>query len=1423
MALKLECTLAVVWTAADALTTRSAWCRVKGFPWWPAQQLLLSRSNAQECQRQLISAVESVRPGGASSANGDLLDGAGAPENPSNSIVQVSKAVPTSLSAAQARSAPESATETVSKSGAVSLADMAIAPASSIEDIDADLANAAISRSAGETSLVSRAHKRRASDPSSLRQRELALLQTWDPLPRSSQKRAGHSDVTAPSARTDGTEAASRPDRRLSRSLVAAAVADPSTHATIQAGTSALLSKAAPRSPEPGSHQKGQRRALSVDSADSHCEVGMPGTSASPIDSSDNSLIAKRAKESARRERDKIKRQKDRDRQAKRAEDRRAAAVAPPGMGSLTANSGSATFRFLGDDSSVWAKVTDAPLLDAHTFHATILRATALPADLVEVRGDDLLARHTLANQPRLSILLQRLSAAASAAPLLRGHAASTLHLRRAALPQWRWVPPEWQRAHVPSAQYAAAMDAAASYVTTAADAHSTVGAVWRASAARDTLRTVPFLLPLDARQAAALACAMVGLPLQTLQVKILNAPVLTASVVSDLIRTSDVGACVGPLLAVEEGNGEAIASGPLLRPSAATLVSLLADCGSLTPATTAGPQSGPGVSWLLGTPSSTSASSSAVVDRSRAVGAATVAAFANSALGGDTAAFADASLAPGNVANHRSRRPSSRPASALDSDGVDDSIAGAATGVIKGPPRAPKPIGGGNSTGPLHPTAWVGRWVAWRDFSYGSAAAAVTLPSRSSSVAKAPDHPPQSTHLRRVVEYSNRLLSHAEMRLLHLGDPGGIDGCSGVPASWFEDAHVILGSALCPEEGGGLEQRRANSSETAYVLAVEQSLLHCRVKSETNPSQLCASLPSAYGRWVGGWVARFDSATGLHLIVYDTPTSTALSDSAISILDGTLFAAEAGVGMDRATNFVSDTEAPAWPGTILREWVRIDDLPVVLLPIESRLVRLPPPAPLATPRVLRGRAIDSAADKFIEQFISPASLSAGAQGASQSVSPAALCSICFHTGSILDPLLLCATLSCKHACHVSCFDPFRAAESSLVAQREYGSATAASSIRASEPSAQVLELLPRSTRDDIFGWAVQQRESRTRFSAPRRAGPAEFRTTWCCHLCRSCDSCGSAHPGGPFAQNASSLATRVLDAVIDGYISSAHPRPPHSRPTSCESVDSTGVTKRALLPLWARGGVCGPADACASDTSPCMKAIDMTIAAHSEPEPPAATKQAGIAAMSTTVYDDYPIESAPCAASSLTRPAVNPALASAIRRYGYGPPLHGRSLQPKGWASPDLSVSDRLQWGLHSFTPIPGTFQYNARRANALASAASMSPAGPVVTGIVTQASDAPGAHAVVLPSDPVEQLLCAYCVNRISDGCFCPVCHGVYTDGDGQMVQVCGCGWVGEGWCVCVCVCVWVQRHHPLKHGSCQLACHHNSPPLAATLQAW
>lgn len=1371
--------------AADALTTRSAWCRVKGFPWWPAQQLLLSRSNAQESQRQLISAVESVRPSGASIADEVLLDGAGAaPELPTSSLAQVSKAVPTSLSAVQARSAPECATEAeaASSSGAVSLGDMASAPASSIEDIDADPTNATIYRSVGVTSPANRAHKRRASDPSSLRQRELALLQTWDPLPRPSQKRTGHSDDAAPSARTDGTEAVI-PDRRISRSLVAAAIADPSTRGTIPAGASALLPRAAPRSPEPRSHQKGRGRALSVDSAESHGEGGMPETGASPLDSNDNSLVAKRAKESARRERDKIKRQKDRERHAKRAEDRRAATVAPPEMGSLTANSGSATFRFLGDDSSVWAKVTDAPLLDAHSFHATILRATALPADLVEVRGDDLLVRlHPRALAVALPSLSQRLSTAASAAPLLRGHVAVTSHLRRAALPQWRWVPPEWQRVHVPSAQYAAAMDAAASYVTTAADAHSTVGAAWRAVAARDTLRTIPFLLPLDARQAAALACALIGLPLQTLQEKIQNTPVLTATVVSDLIRTSDVpGAFGGSSLSVGEEIGEAIASGPLLRPPAATLVSLLADCGSLTPATTAGPQGGPGMSWLLGTSSSTSASSNAVIDPSRTIGAATAAASVVTALGGDTT---DANLAPANSATHRSRRPSSRPASALDSAGVDDGIASAAFGVIKGPSRA-KPIGGGNSSGPMHPTAWVGRWVAWRDFSYGSAAAAVTLPSRSSSVETAPDHPPPSTHLRRIVEYSNRVVSHAEMRLLHLGEPGGIDSYSGVPASWFEDSQVILGPAFCLKEGGGSEQRHANSSETAYVLAVEQSLLRCRVKSETNPSQLCASLPSAYGRWVGGWVARFDAATGLHLVVYDTPTSTALSDSAISMLDGTLFAAEAGLGIDRATNVFSDTEAPAWPGIITREWVRIDDLPVVLLPIESRLVRLPPPAPLATPRVLRGRAIDSAADKFIEQFISPADTSAGAQAASQSHSSVvALCSICFHTGSIRDPLLLCATLSCKHACHVGCFDPFRAAEWSLVVQREHGSATKAASTRASEPSAQILKLLPRCTRDDIFGWTEQQRESRTRFPAPRREGPAELRTSWHCQLCRSCDSCGSAHPGGPFAQNASSLAARVLDAVIDGYISSSQPRPRLSRPTFCESADSTSVAMRALLPLWARGGVCGPADACASDTSPCMKAIDMTIAAHSEPGPPAVPRlfssaQAEIAVMSTAAPDGHPIESAPCVASSLTRPAVNPALASAIRKYGYGNPLHGRSLQPKGWASPDLSVSDRLQWGLHSFTPIPGTFQYNARRATALASAASTTPAGFVVTGVVPPASVAPGAHGVVLPSDPVEQILCAYCVNRISDGCFCPVCHGVYTDGDGQMVQVRGLIW--------------------------------------------
>jgi hypothetical protein len=67
-----------------SLSTRMAWCRVKGFPWWPAQQLLYSKSSAQETRRQLtgLSGPWALTAGGAMAARvaPRLLDDAPASE-----------------------------------------------------------------------------------------------------------------------------------------------------------------------------------------------------------------------------------------------------------------------------------------------------------------------------------------------------------------------------------------------------------------------------------------------------------------------------------------------------------------------------------------------------------------------------------------------------------------------------------------------------------------------------------------------------------------------------------------------------------------------------------------------------------------------------------------------------------------------------------------------------------------------------------------------------------------------------------------------------------------------------------------------------------------------------------------------------------------------------------------------------------------------------------------------------------------------------------------------------------------------------------------------------------------------------------------------------------------------------------------------
>ena len=151
-------------------------------------------------------------------------------------------------------------------------------------------------------------------------------------------------------------------------------------------------------------------------------------------------------------------------------------------------------------------------------------------------------------------------------------------------------------------------------------------------------------------------------------------------------------------------------------------------------------------------------------------------------------------------------------------------------------------------------------------------------------------------------------------------------------------------------------------------------------------------------------------------------------------------------------------------------------------------------------------------------------------------------------------------------------------------------------------------------------------------------------------------------------------------------------------------------------------------------------------------------------------------------------------------------------------------------RWGLHSYTPVPGTTVYNARRHDAIYGAAahdteeegldsgSGAVGGAVGCGNGTSSSSGLPSHAFAnevngtaaaahssaslvsppssspasmvaaataapsaAPSDPVDMLMCAHCTARVGEGCFCPVCHAIYESDDSNMVSCDECeAWV-------------------------------------------
>jgi hypothetical protein len=781
-----------------------------------------------------------------------------------------------------------------------------------------------------------------------------------------------------------------------------------------------------------------------------------------------------------------------------------------------------------------------------------------------------------------------------------------------------------------------------------------------------------------------------------------------------------------------------------------------------------------------------------------------------------------------------------------------------------------------------------------------------------------------------RPAEYASRLLSHAEVRLQlaaaaavatppsasvesSSGGSGGngalgIDAAGGVPASWFS-APPTTAAATAAGAGAG----------EAYLSALRSTLGKCRVSgaAATGAAQaFAAAAPSARGRWIGGWVARYDAASGLHLVVFDSPASTQLAPAHAAAVDALLADAGAGVGVDAATgpeqaagSAPLPASVAAMPPIVTREWVRLTDMPAVMLPLPSRLTHLPAPPALPLPRLLQNRKVEAGS---VDRL--PATLAADAHdalmqlasvGQATAASPSAslplTCSVCCHTASATQPLLRCADGACTHAVHASCIDPWRAAESaraavaggassaaasstarggrrfsaaaaaaspsatrgaqaesdpsSVVVASESASAATSSSAATATTTAQQLRLFPRSVRDDVFGWHVQVQQQQQHLQGQGRAAKAAaavggvqarldlqrshptrdalhgqhvFTTAWRCAVCRQCDSCGSAHPGGPFAQQASAVSSKLLDAILLGRLSSRSGAGgsgvrvaggtgsaaviaqqltlvPDNAATSVvpHSSRNSVVLLRPALPLWSRGGVTGPADVCPSDTAPCVRAAETLAAAFStaaagpSPSSDAASGSVSTApAIAASLAVAVALDAAPPAIDAAagsgagadlgasaagSGPASSPhshtALTTAMRKYGFAPPASGSHfgrtvlVQPKGWSAPDIGACDRLTWGLHSFTPIPGTLQYNARRARALAAVSAAQQ---------QQQSGSGGAAAafsgadIVPPSEPVEQLLCTYCVERVSAGCFCPVCHCVYTDGDGYMAQV-------------------------------------------------
>jgi SET domain/Bromodomain/PHD-like zinc-binding domain/PHD-finger/F/Y-rich N-terminus/PWWP domain len=263
----------------------------------------------------------------------------------------------------------------------------------------------------------------------------------------------------------------------------------------------------------------------------------------------------------------------------------------------------------------------------------------------------------------------------------------------------------------------------------------------------------------------------------------------------------------------------------------------------------------------------------------------------------------------------------------------------------------------------PLTAPEYIGSWVAiWSHVYYkhdGSSSS-----SDHSSVNAEPNK------FRRCVEYSSRLEAHAE-EILH-----------GRIAKEHKNQKTDSFDKYLPET---LFESlpREKFDQKSYMEALQSSinLASIDMKTKASSSSLSSDLslcpPTSFGRWIVGWIARYDPAKKRHLIVYDTPQT--INDSDISRLHE----------IDKLLSELNSdvVEGTSMSRVITKEWIHLEKSGAVLIPgIQSPLNQsLVGVSHLESGKIYR-------------------------------------CGVCLHTATSRNPLLLCS--SCDYAHHNSCLSP---------------------------------------------------------------------------------------------------------------------------------------------------------------------------------------------------------------------------------------------------------------------------------------------------------------------------------------------------------------------------------------------------------------